>query len=182
MRLDSIGEDSGLPALDTPRLLIRGRTLAELESCLAMDRDPEVTRFIKGPWADPVAHRRFVEFRIERAYPPGLGYWSIWERSAPDAFVGWVMLIPDHGVGPEVEIGWRLVRTAWGRGIASEAAGALVKHAFGTLRLARVIADIDARNGASRRVAEKIGMRLVSLVDEEGGGSCARYRLERGKG
>ena len=179
MSLGSIGEGSGLPALDTPRLLIRGRTLAELESCLAMDRDPEVTRFVKGPWADPVEHRRFVEFRIERAYPPGLGYWSIWERSAPDVFAGWVMLIPDHGVGPEVEIGWRLMRTAWGRGIASEAATALVRHAFETVRLARVIADIDARNRASRRVAEKIGMRLVSLTGEEGGASCARYRLER---
>ena len=180
MSFDSIREGSGLPALDTPRLFIRGRTLAELESCLAMDRDPDVTRFIKGPWGDPVAHRRFVEFRINRAYPPGLGYWSIWERSAPDVFVGWVMLIPDHGVGPDVEIGWRLVRTAWGRGLASEAARALVQHAFQTVRLARVIADIDARNTASRRVAEKIGMRLVGMVDDEGGASCARYRVERG--
>lgn len=180
MSFDSIHEGSALPVLDTPRLLIRGRSLAELESCLAMDRDPEVTKFIKGPWSDPVEHRRFVELRITRPYPPGLGYWSIWERSAPGTFVGWVMLIPDHGVGPEVEIGWRLVRTAWGRGIATEAARALVKHAFDTVGLARVIADISARNAASRAVAEKIGMKLVALVDEDDGMSCARYRFERG--
>lgn len=173
---------ASLPALDTPRLLIRGRTLDELEPCLAMDRDPEVTRFIKGPWSDPVEHRRFVEFRINRPYPAGLGYWSIWERSAPDAFVGWVMLIPDHGVGPDVEIGWRLVRTAWGRGIATEAAKVLVRHAFDTVGLARVIADIDVDNRGSRSVAEKIGMRLAGLVDDKDGAAYARYRVERGAG
>ncbi|MGG1943899.1 GNAT family N-acetyltransferase [Trinickia sp. NRRL B-1857] len=175
------GSGIALPALDTPRLLIRGRTLDDLEACLAMDRDPEVTRFVKGPWSDPVEHRRFLEFRITRPYPPGLGYWSIRERAAPEVFLGWVMLIPDHGVGPEIEIGWRLVRTAWGRGIASEAAQALATHALDTVKLPRVIADIDPENKASRAVAEKIGMRLAALVGERDGETVARYRLERGE-
>jgi RimJ/RimL family protein N-acetyltransferase len=171
----TVGPGAALPPLDTPRLLIRGRTLDDLEACLAMDRDPEVTRYIKGPWNDPVEHRRFLEFRITRPYPPGLGYWSIRERAAPEVFLGWVMLIPDHGVGPEVEIGWRLVRAAWGRGIASEAARALAAHAFDTVKLPRIIADIDPENIASRAVAEKIGMNLVAFDT-----SCARYRLESG--
>ena len=62
-----------LPALDTARLLIRERTLADLPACLEMDRDPAVTRYVAGPWLDPVAHRQFVEYRITRSYPPGLG-------------------------------------------------------------------------------------------------------------
>ncbi len=170
---------AALPALDTPRLLIRARTLDDLEACFAMDRDPEVTRFIKGPWSDPVQHRRFLELRITRPYPPGLGYWSIRERAAPDVFLGWVMLIPDHGVGPEIEIGWRLVRAAWGRGIASEAAHALAIHAFDVVKLPRVIADIDPENKASRAVAERLGMRLVALTRDDDGEACARYRLQR---
>jgi RimJ/RimL family protein N-acetyltransferase len=161
-------------------LLIRGRTLDDLEACLAMDRDPEVTRFVKGPWNDPIEHRRFLEFRITRPYPPGLGYWSIRERAAPEVFLGWVMLIPDHGVGPDIEIGWRLVRAAWGRGIASEAARALATHALDTVKLSRVVADIDPDNKASRAVARRIGMRLVTLTGREDGEPCARYRLERG--
>lgn len=173
------GAGSGLPALDTPRLLIRGRTLDDLEACLSMDRDPEVTRFVKGPWNDPIEHRRFLEFRITRPYPPGLGYWSIRERAAPEVFLGWVMLIPDHGVGPDIEIGWRLVRTAWGKGIASEAARALATHALDTVKLPRVIADIDPENKASRAVAERIGMKLVTLTARDDGEPCARYRLER---
>jgi RimJ/RimL family protein N-acetyltransferase len=171
-------DSTSFPALDTPRLLLRQRTLAELDACMAMDRDPEVTRYIAGPWHDPVAHRQFVEHRITRAYPPGLGYWSIREACAPERFIGWVLLIPDHGAGQEVEIGWRLVRDAWGRGIASEAARAIVRHAFETVRLPRIVADIASENAASRRVAEKLGMRRVGHVKSDGG-SYDRYRLER---
>ncbi|CAB3701857.1 GNAT family N-acetyltransferase [Trinickia soli] len=167
-----------LPALDTARLLIRERTLADLESCLEMDRDPEVTRHIAGPWSDPVAHRQFVQHRITRQYPPGLGYWSIRERADPDRFIGWVLLIPDHGSGPDVEIGWRLVRSAWGRGIASEAARALVKHAFETVGLPRVIADIAAENRASLHVARKLGMQWLGY-DTSDGKRYERYRLVR---
>jgi RimJ/RimL family protein N-acetyltransferase len=167
-----------LPVLDTPRLLLRRRTLEDLDACIAMDRDPEVTRYIAGPWHDPVAHRQFVEYRITRSYQPGLGYWSIREASAPERFVGWVLLIPDHGAGPDVEIGWRLVRDAWGRGIASEAARAVVRHAFDTVRLPRLVADIASANTASRRVAEKLGMRRVGRA-QSAGVSYERYRLER---
>jgi len=168
-----------LPPLDTPRLLIRERTLADLGPCLEMDRDPEVTRYIAGPWHDPIAHRQFVEYRITRQYPRGLGYWSIRERSDPDRFIGWVLLIPDHGTGPDVEIGWRLIRSAWRQGIASEAARVLVAHAFETVQLPRVIADIAAENQASLRVAQKLGMKWVGY-DTSGSMRYERYRLLRG--
>jgi RimJ/RimL family protein N-acetyltransferase len=169
---------AALSSLDTPRLLVRQRTLADLPACLMMDRDPEVTRHIHGPWNDPVEHRRLVEFRIMRPYPPGLGYWTIREKSAPDTFLGWVLLIPDHGVGPHIEIGWRLVRHAWGRGIATEAARALVAHAFVTLRLPCVIADIAAANAASQRVAQKLGMRRIAEVND-GAMPFHRFELKR---
>ncbi len=152
--------------------------MADLEACLAMDRDPQVTRHIAGPWDDPAAHRQFVECRITRAYPRGLGYWSIFEAAAPERFIGWVLLIPDHGAGPEVEIGWRLVRDAWGRGMASEAARAIGRHAFDTVRLPRLVADIAAENAASRRVAEKLGMRRVGQADSDGK-RYVRYRIVR---
>jgi RimJ/RimL family protein N-acetyltransferase len=115
---------------------------------------------------------------MTRPYPAGLGYWSIRERSAPERFIGWVLLIPDHGAGPDVEIGWRLIRSAWGRGIASEAARALVAHAFGTVRLPRVIADIAADNDASLSVARKLGMKWVGYETSDDM-RYERYRLVR---
>jgi RimJ/RimL family protein N-acetyltransferase len=79
------------------------------------------------------------------------------------------MLIPDHGIGPDVEIGWRLVRKAWGRGIATEAARRLLTHAFAMVELPRVVADIASANRASQRVAEKIGMERVESMGNRGG-------------
>ncbi len=135
--------------------------MADLPACLDMDREPEVTRFIDGPWADPVAHHAFVEDRIRRAYPPGMGYWSI---IAADGFAGWVLLTPLNLRGPEIEIGWRLRRCAWGRGIATEAARPVLAHALAALGLAEVVADIDPANIASMRVAAKLGMRVRGPV------------------
>jgi RimJ/RimL family protein N-acetyltransferase len=142
-----------LPTFQTIRLNLRPRRMTELEACLAMDADPLVTRFIHGPWSDPTEHRAFVEDRIRRSYPTGMGYWSIF---AP-AFIGWVLLTPLDLHGPEIEIGWRLVRAAWGHGYATEAARPVLDHALGALGLSRVVADIDPDNAASIGVARKLG-------------------------
>lgn len=63
-----------LPSFETPRLFLRPRSMADFETCLAMDRDPDVTRYIRGPWNDPEEHRRFLTDRIQTAWAPGLGY------------------------------------------------------------------------------------------------------------
>ena len=159
-----------LPSFQTSRLTLRQRTTADIEACLAMDRDPEVTRFmVGGPWADPVAHRAFVEARIHAVYPPGMGYWSVF---ASDRFVGWILLTP-LGVSdyppvdlpdPDTEIAWRFVRAAWGRGYATEAARPVLDHALGTLKLALVVADIDPANTSSIGVARKLGFRLLGPI------------------
>ena len=85
-------------------------------------------------------------------------------RDDPGSFVGWALLIPQDTVGPEIEIGWRLRREAWGQGLATEAARPVLRHAFATLRLPEVVAEIDPANAASLRIAEKLGMRLRGTV------------------
>ena len=144
------------PRFTTARLLLRPRSLADTEACLAMDREPEVTRLIDGPWDGAAAHRGFIEARTRGPWPPGLGYWTI---EGDGGFLGWVLLIPEDGTGPEVEIGWRLRRVAWGQGIATEAAAPLLPHAFAGLGLARIVAGIDPANQASLGVARKLGLR-----------------------
>jgi RimJ/RimL family protein N-acetyltransferase len=167
------GEEHVLPSFQTSRLTLRQRTTADIEACLAMDRDPEVTRFIVGPWTDPVAHRAFVEARIRAAYPTGMGYWSVF---ASDRFVGWILLTP-LGVtdyppvdlpDPDTEIGWRFVRAAWGRGYATEAARPVLDHALTTLLLPQVVADIDPANTASVGVARKLGFRMLGPIEHAG--------------
>jgi RimJ/RimL family protein N-acetyltransferase len=123
-----------LPTFATDRLVLRPRTIGDYDACLAMDRDPAVVRYIPGPWADAEAHEAFLRDRITRPYPDGLGYWCIVPKASPNLFLGWVLLIPRDAVGPEVEIGWRLVCRAWGQGYAQEAAAPIMRHGFETVR------------------------------------------------
>jgi RimJ/RimL family protein N-acetyltransferase len=153
--------DAQLPSFTTARLTLRPRTLGDLDACIALNHDPLVTHFIPGPWADPIAHRAFVEERIRHAYPPGMGYWCLF---TPAGFIGWVFVAPVDLHGPEIEIGWRLVRSAWGQGYATEAAWPVLAHALHTLGLPRIVADIDPGNTASINVARKLGLMPAGTV------------------
>ncbi|NTI15021.1 GNAT family N-acetyltransferase [Agrobacterium rhizogenes] len=167
-----------LPTFETGRLILRPRTMADIEECMAMDRDPEVTKFIPGPWNDPEAHRLFLTNRIQADFGEGLGYWSVFAKDNPEQFLGWILLIPADAVGPEIEIGWRLNRLTWGKGHATEAAKPVLAHAFTTLGLECVIADIAPGNTASIRVAEKLGL-SPTRATEYLGQSFASYRITK---
>jgi len=156
------------PIFRTRRLILRPRSAGDIPACLAMDRAAGVLDYIQLPQMDEDSHRRFIDSRTRGPWPEGMGYWSIFGTGAPTAFLGWVLLIPEDAQGPEIEIGWRLRPEAWGRGIATEAASALLTHAFGTLGLERVSAVIHADNIASQRVATKIGMRLSHSCTRDG--------------
>lgn len=144
---------------ETERLFLRPRTMSDFQACIEMDRDPEVTKYIPGPWNNPHEHEAFLKDKILHKFDDGLGYWSIFPKEQQEQFLGWILLIPEGGVGSEIEIGWRLNRLAWGNGYAPEAAQVVVSHAFNTLRLDCIVADIDPDNISSMRVAEKIGMK-----------------------
>ncbi|WP_245973767.1 GNAT family N-acetyltransferase [Bosea caraganae] len=157
-----------LPAFETERLSIRPRTMSDFDACLAMDRDPEVIKHIAVPWGDSASHERFLRDRIQVNFGDGLGYWSIFNKTDSKQFLGWVLLIPYDGIGPKVEIGWRLNRLAWGKGYATEAALPFVRHSFDKIGLPEIVADINPGNLASVRVAEKIGMRFVGDIRHDG--------------
>jgi RimJ/RimL family protein N-acetyltransferase len=70
--------------------------------------------------------------------------------------------------GDDVEVAYRLARPAWGRGIATEAAGALVNHALGALALPRVVAVTYPDNVASQRVLCKLGFEPRGLTEYKG--------------
>lgn len=147
---------------ETERLILRPRTMDDFDACIAMDNVAGVTDYIQGPWDDAKKHTSFVTDRMNRDYGFGLGYWSIFAMDAPDLFIGWVLLIPEDAIGPDIEIGWRLFPDYWGKGIATEAAHVLMQYAFETLKLPKIVAGIDPRNGGSIGVARKIGMTFRS--------------------
>ena len=147
-----------LPSFTTGRLVLRPRSLADLDAMAAMDADPEVMRYVGGV-EDPVRHRaELPDWIDDENDPSGHGGWSVFATDAPDRFLGWIVLYPLAGWEPDVELGWRFVRDAWGRGYATEAAGVVLGHAFAGAGLKRVVAVLDPANQRSRRVCEKLGM------------------------
>jgi RimJ/RimL family protein N-acetyltransferase len=167
------------PILRTARLLLVPLTDRHLELEVQLDSDAEVLRYLSGR-----AHSRdeVVESHARRmtltGKVDGLGYWMAFgsgegnhgsmppEREDEGEFIGLMMLPPAHGPDqPDdltvTDLGYRLVRRYWRKGLASEAARILLRHAFDTVGQNRVIAQTMAVNTGSRSVMKAIGMRYV---------------------
>ena len=95
-----------------------------------------------------------------------LGFWRI-ESREDRTFYGGAALIR-MPAGDDVELAYRLVRGAWGQGLAREAGAALLDHAFHTARLPRVVAVTYPQNGASQRVLDKLGFVRQGEVQYKG--------------
>ena len=101
--------------------------------------------------------------RIERSFSEhGYGLWAV-EVAGETALAGFVGLICQQNselpFAPAVEVGWRLAQSAWGRGIATEAASASLDFGFDTLGLDEIVSFTTAENRRSRAVMERLGMR-----------------------
>lgn len=162
--------------LATPRLRLRARTLDDLDAILAMDADPEVRRFMGGP-PHPEAHRAEVRANIVDGRPSHQR-WAIEWRDRP-GFLGQCGLSLCHLPGCTA-LTWRLARAHWGRGVASEAVGAMLRHAREDLGMRSFVAFIHADNQASRRVADKVGLRPAGETELNGYRQLV-YRLDDGE-
>jgi RimJ/RimL family protein N-acetyltransferase len=165
------------PVLRTERLRLRPRTMADLDACLAMDLDPEVHRFIYLDGApDPKRHRARLRARIAGGWPPRGGIWAVEWRTTP-GFLGWCGLFPleDSGL---IEIGYRYLRSAWGRGVGTEAGRAVLDHGFRDLAIDPIVAVTHPDNLASQRLLEKIGLQSRGNACHYGH-SLRFYRLAR---
>lgn len=154
---------------ESERLVLRHVHLLDAEPLMLVFGDPEVMRFGDGPQSAEWV-RAWLRSCLERYHREwGFGPYAVVER-ASRSVLGYCGLFyfPDLGGRPEVELGYRLARAAWGRGYATEAARAVRDYAFITLGLGRLVALIDPDNTASLRVAAKLGMRYERAIMLEG--------------
>lgn len=156
--------------LETERLILRRFAEGDVDNLFDLDGDPEVMRFLTGGEPTP---RHVIEDetlpRILRHYGrfAGFGYWAAIEKSTGE-FLGWFHFRPPEGGGSgEVELGYRLRESAWGKGYATEGSRALIHKGFTELGARRVVARTMAVNVASRRVMEKAGLTHVRTFHEE---------------
>jgi RimJ/RimL family protein N-acetyltransferase len=163
-----------LVILQTQRLTLRQFTEDDADSLYELNSDPEVMRYLTGgrPAPREVVRDEVIPFhlavyeRLDR-----LGTWAA-ESSATGEFLGWFHFRPGaDGNLTNIDLGYRLCRSAWNRGYATEGSLALISMGFTDLGVERVYGHTMAANTASRRVLEKCGLRLVRTTAYDGSDS-----------
>lgn len=150
--------------LRTDRLTLRPCGPDDCDDFVALERDPEVMRFLNGGHAVDHDH---VDPNATFLMPRGTEQHVWTARLTRDgSFVGWFCLWPESET--TAELGYRLRRSEWGRGLASEGASVLVDWGFRNAAYDRIVASTMAVNHASRRVMEKLGMTHVRTVAFDG--------------
>jgi ribosomal-protein-alanine N-acetyltransferase len=164
----------------TERLVLRDITEADAEWLFELDSDPEVMRYVgPRPAEDVSGYRdRTRTVYIPQQSHPWHGVRVVLDRASGE-FLGWVFVRPATAsriareIGwtrpEEIEVGYRYRRSAWGRGVATEAAAPLVRIALADSATTAVVACALAGNTGSLRVLEKLGLERtgeVTLPDE----------------
>jgi RimJ/RimL family protein N-acetyltransferase len=148
--------------LRTSRLILEPVTAHDHIALMDHWTAPEVRQFLfdgaimpagEVAWMIADSERRFAEH--------GYGFWVIRELAAP-ILVGTAGLRRLEDLG--IEVVYSLAPTAWGKGYATEAAGAVIEYAVGPLGLPEFLAEIDDENTASVAVIERLGMRPFAVV------------------
>jgi RimJ/RimL family protein N-acetyltransferase len=145
--------------LSTPRLVLSPAREEDLDPLHALWTEPSVRRFLFDDRVLAAAEARAHLAESAASFAErGFGVWLVREVGSPEP-TGFAGLLGAGGREPSLIYGVHPGRC--GRGLATEAGRAVLEHAFGVLRVPRVVADVDEPNVASVRVLEKLGMRRV---------------------
>ncbi len=158
----------GTVVLRSPRLILRTYRLDDLPHYAALNADPEVYAWLGGEpltreWSDEIAAWANECYDAE-----GIGLLAV-ERTVDGAFLGMCGLHHQETYPDTVEVAWRLARSHWGHGYATEAASAWLDHAFATRGDPRVISITDRGNSRSLAVMRRLGMTFdheAQVVDD----------------
>ena len=142
--------------IETERLILRPPRKEDFDGWAAMMADVEVAHFIGGVQPRAVAWRGFLTM-VGAWHIQGFGMFSVIEKGTGQWLGRLGPWQPEGWPGPEV--GWSLIRAAWGRGYAFEGAVASIDWAFDHLGWTDVIHTIDPDNQASQALARRLGSR-----------------------
>ena len=148
--------------IETARLRMRPFILDDLDPLSLIYGDADVMKYIRD--GQPVSREQTeasLKSFIEEWNRHGFGLWAVLYKE-DESLIGFCGLrFLDNT--PEVEVGYRLAKTHWGMGLATEAARASLRYGFETLDLQRIVAVVHPQNSASQRVLEKIGLRYEKV-------------------
>jgi len=144
---------------ETPRFLLRRFTKEDAPLIYKLNSDPEVVRYVHEPVLENENQAKEILINnILPQYKLNLGRWAIYDKAGYE-FIGWCGLkyIKETGV---YDLGYRLLRTAWGKGYATEAAQYTLIYGLRDLKIELITGMAHVENLASIKVLEKIGMKF----------------------
>ncbi|GHB27204.1 acetyltransferase [Pseudovibrio japonicus] len=149
------------PRIETERLVLRKWEQRDLDGLVEMNADPRVMEFFPDVMPrEKSAHMH--EFLMEKQEDRGYAC-PVVEDRVSGRFLGFCGLnIPTYPkplpFDPCVEVGWRLIPEAWGKGIAQEAAKIWLKFGFETLKLDEIVSFTTETNLRSQKLMQRLGM------------------------
>jgi RimJ/RimL family protein N-acetyltransferase len=151
--------------LRTARLTLRPWNEHDRDAFAALNADPEVARDLGGPLSRAESDAKFDRYVATFAR---LGFSRLVVENAEQRFLGYAGVMParpGHPLAPHAEIGWRLARSAWGKGYATEAARAALDDVFTRTKIAEVLAYTSIDNARSQAVMMRLGLRRDPSLD-----------------
>jgi [ribosomal protein S5]-alanine N-acetyltransferase len=161
--------------IETKRLLLRTFTMEDAPLLYELNLDPDVIRYTLDPIKDIDHARQVLEQVILPQYALyNHGRWAVLVKPGL-GFIGWCGLkyVPERN---EIDLGYRFIKQAWGKGYATEAAYASIRYGFEKLNLQRITGRAMPGNTGSLKVLQKCGMTYIGegLVD---GNPAITYEL-----
>ncbi|MGZ5062077.1 MAG: GNAT family N-acetyltransferase [Usitatibacter sp.] len=163
--------------LETPRLVMRQLRESDWDPLALMYADPDVMRFIgTGVTLNREETWRSIANMLGHWQLRGFGMWALEIRETGE-IAGRAGFIEPPG-WPGFELGWLLGKPYWGKGYATEAARAALRHGFDAMGRERIVSFIRPGNAPSIRVAERLGETLAGEIELLGAKSLV-YEIRR---
>lgn len=153
--------------IQTERLILRTIAETDVEGIFALDSDPAVHEFLGNKPIKTLAQAQEVVAYIRKQYKThGIGRFAVICKHTED-FIGWSGLKYEDGIREYsyYDLGYRLRKQYWGKGIATETAIASLKYGFEALKLEKIAAGADIQNIGSNRVLQKAGFKLIETFE-----------------
>lgn len=164
------------PIITTTRFHLREKLPSDAEDMYLLNADPEVIKYTGDPpFRDEAEALAFIK-SYDHFKKNGFGRWVIVDQKTNE-YLGWCGL-KRHEDGM-IDIGYRIKKEHWGKGIASETAAACLDYGFSVLDMNEIVGRSASENLASIRILEKIGMTFWKKDTCEGIDNSVWYKIDK---
>lgn len=169
--------------LETDRLLLRPLELSDAEDMFAMDKNPEVHKYL---WQTPAKEIqeviKVIDYVRSQYEKNNIGRFATIIKETGE-FIGWtgIKFVDDHtenGNTNFYDYGYRLNEKFWNKGYATEASIAWLHYGFNQMNINNINAYTHAQNGASNHVLQKVGMKFMEDYPDKDGVIWKWWQLE----